>query len=115
MHSLFAAVRVQYGPLGSGVFVDQIIASQPPEAPRFSEGGDSGSLVYDSGRRYIGLLFAGGEAAADNPATPVINPIGHVLGALNTAVLAPGAFPSAQAACSPAFLSKAPAPHRPLL
>src|SRR3546814_12766807 len=79
MHSLFAAVRVQYGPLGSGVFVDQIIASQPPEAPRFSEGGDSGSLVYDSGRRCIGLLFAGGEAAADNPATTVINPIGHVL------------------------------------
>src|SRR3546814_20973788 len=68
MHSLFAAVRVQYGPFGSGVFVDQIIASQPPEAPRFSEGGDSGSLVYDSDRRCIGLLFAGREAAAANPA-----------------------------------------------
>lgn len=98
VHSLFAAVRVQYGPFGSGVFVDQIIVSQPPEAPRFSEGGDSGSLVYDGDRRCIGLLFAGGEAAANNPATTVINPIGHVLSELNIAFLASGDFPSAQEA-----------------
>lgn len=98
VHSLFAAVRVQYGSFGSGVFVDQIIVSQPPEAPRFSDGGDSGSLVYDSDRRCLGLLFAGGEATANDAATTVINPIGHVLSELNIAVLEPGEFPSAREA-----------------
>jgi hypothetical protein len=98
VHSLFAAVRVDYDSLGSGVFVDQIIILQPQEAPRFSAGGDSGSLVYDSDRRCIGLLFAGGEATANDPATTVINPIGHVLSELNIAFLEPGEFPSAREA-----------------
>jgi hypothetical protein len=89
---------VDYDSLGSGVFVDQIIISQPQEAPRFSAGGDSGSLVYDSDRRCIGLLFAGGEATANDPATTVINPIGHVLSELNIAFLEPGEFPSAREA-----------------
>jgi len=93
--SLFAAVRVAYGASGSAVFVDQIIASQPQDAPRFSDGGDSGSLVYDSDDRCIGLLFGGGDAADDNPATTIINPIDHVLRELNIAFLEPGEFPSA--------------------
>src|SRR3546814_10398050 len=68
-----------YTTLFRAVFVDQIIASQPQDAPRFSDGGDSGSLVYDSEDRCIGLLFAGGDGAADTPATTIINPIDHVL------------------------------------
>lgn len=95
VQALFAAVRVDYGESGSGVFVDQIIASQPEGAPRFSAGGDSGSLVYDGDRHCIGLLFAGGDAADGNPATTIINPIDHVLRELDIAFLEPGEFPSA--------------------
>jgi hypothetical protein len=43
-------------------------------------------------------LFAGGEATANDPATTVINPIGHVLSELNIAFLEPGEFPSAREA-----------------
>lgn len=95
VQGLFAALRVDYGASGSGVFVDQIIASQPAEAPRFSAGGDSGSLIYDSDRHCIGLLFAGGDAADGNAATTIINPIDHVLRELDIAFLEPGEFPSA--------------------
>ena len=94
VHSLFAAVRVAYGSSGSAVFVNQIIASQAEGASRFSDGGDSGSLVYDGDQRCIGLLFAGGDAADGNPATTIINPIDHVLRELNIALLEPGEFPS---------------------
>lgn len=51
---LNAVVRVSYGSAGTTVFTDQII-SDIPSAP-----GDSGSLVVDSDRRAVGLLFAGG-------------------------------------------------------
>src|SRR3546814_8709645 len=77
LHGLLAAIRVAYGASGSAVFVDQIIASKPQDAPRFCDGGDSGSMAYDSEERCIGLLFAGGDGALDTPVTMIINPIDH--------------------------------------
>lgn len=94
VQSLFATVRVQYGLFRTATFVDQIIVSQPPGASDFSNGGDSGSLVYDTERNCLGLLFAGSEGAGNEPATTIINPIQHVLRELNIELLAPGAFPS---------------------
>ncbi len=52
---LNAVVRVSYGSAGTAIFTDQVvsdIASGP---------GDSGSLVVDSERKAVGLLFAGGD------------------------------------------------------
>lgn len=97
VNSLFATVQVKYGLFRNAVFVDQIIVSQPQGAPPFSDGGDSGSLVYDSENRLVGLLFAGSEGTAEAPATTILNPVGNVLGELNIELLEPGAFPSAEA------------------
>jgi len=44
--------------------------------PKFSAGGDSGSLVVDSDRNAVGLLFAGNEQAT------YLNPIGEVMSSL---------------------------------
>ena len=62
-------VSVNYnGP--SATFTDQLMAGA------MSQGGDSGSLVLDSDKRGVGLLFAGSDT------TTIINPIRFVLDAL---------------------------------
>jgi hypothetical protein len=52
-------------------FRDQVLCT------RFTEGGDSGSLVLSSSNRAVGLHFAG------SPSASVFNRIGHVLETLN--------------------------------
>jgi hypothetical protein len=65
-----ATVRIDYeGP--SALFSGQIVAGP------MSQGGDSGSAVLDMGKRVVGLLFAGSDAAT------IFNPISEVLTALN--------------------------------
>jgi hypothetical protein len=64
--ALSATVRVSYGGLRVARFRDQIVAGP------MSQGGDSGSLVVDSGNRAVGLLFAGSAN------TTIFNPISHV-------------------------------------
>ncbi|MHC4803261.1 MAG: hypothetical protein ACYTFF_14320, partial [Planctomycetota bacterium] len=82
-------------------FVDQIIVSQSPAEEDFSDGGDSGSLVYDAENRCVGLLFAGSQAGEGEPARTIINPIDAVLNSLGLELLAPGAHPSGEAAPAP--------------
>ena len=95
VHSLFASVQVKYDMFRKGTFVDQIVVSQSSPGESFSNGGDSGSLVYDSHNHCIGLLFGGSEASATEPATTIVNPIQHVLRELNIELLPSKAFPSA--------------------
>jgi len=97
VHALFGTTQVQYDMFRKGTFVDQIIISQDPSKPAFSNGGDSGSLIYDTDRLCLGLLFAGSEGSANEPATTIVNPIHHVLRELNIEFLQPGSFPSAAA------------------
>ena len=65
-----AALRVHYGNFKSAVFNHQIVAGL------ISKGGDSGSVII-SGKKAVGLLFAGSERVS------VFNPIKLVLDALN--------------------------------
>ncbi|HEY5915333.1 MAG TPA: hypothetical protein VJA21_32525 [Verrucomicrobiae bacterium] len=97
VQSLFATVQVKYDLFRQATFVDQIIVSQAASQPEFSNGGDSGSLVYDADRRCIGLLFGGSEGTANEPGITIVNPIPHVLRELNVEFLAPDSFPSAAA------------------
>jgi hypothetical protein len=94
--ALFATAQVQYDPFRQATFVDQIIASQPPARAPFSDGGDSGSLVYDSDKRVVGSLFAGSQGSDGEPATTIINPINFVLSQLDIGLLIPGDQPSAR-------------------
>lgn len=51
---------------------------------RFSDSGDSGSMIVDSRRRAIGLLFAGGDTGgSNNKGLTYANPTAAVLVALN--------------------------------
>lgn len=66
---LDAAVRVNFGPKGVALFVDQIVTTD------MSAGGDSGSVVCkqtDNGLRAVGLLFAG------SPSHTIANKISNV-------------------------------------
>jgi hypothetical protein len=74
---LSVTVNVNYPGFGTGLFKDQIAITGPGTA--FSAGGDSGSLIWtwDSSRRPVGLLFAGGGN------TTFANKIGAVLNALD--------------------------------
>lgn len=73
--------------LGNLRFDDQIeIEGTGKEA--FSDGGDSGSLIVDSKRRAIALLFAGGDSGGRNGAgLTYANPIHRVLDALGAQLL----------------------------
>jgi hypothetical protein len=70
-------IRVNYGSGRVGVFGDQI--SIRAGQGDFSQGGDSGSLIWtwDARRAPVGLLFAGGSG------TTFANRIGRVLDALD--------------------------------
>jgi hypothetical protein len=71
---LEATVAVNYGDGRTAVFEGQVIAS------RMSEGGDSGALVVDRGRRAVGLLFAGSQKVT------VINQIEDVMSSLRVEI-----------------------------
>lgn len=63
-------VKVDYGSLGVLYFDDQIII----RPGNFSRGGDSGSLVLNTDRYAVGLLFAGSDShTVANPINAVIN------------------------------------------
>lgn len=87
VQALHGSVQVQYSMFNKATFVDQIIISQPADAPTFSEGGDSGSLVYDLDDNLVGLLFAGSQASGNTAATTIINPISCVFDELGVALL----------------------------
>ncbi len=95
--ALFATVSVQYDALRVGTFTDQIVVSQSPAEEDFSSGGDSGSLIYDSDNRCVGLLFAGSQGGGGEPARTILNPIDAVLRGLDVELLAAGDHPSAAA------------------
>ena len=52
-----ASIRVGYGGGRSALFTDQIVVDHVIDP--FSQGGDSGSIVFVEGRQVVGLLFAG--------------------------------------------------------
>lgn len=85
--ALFATVQVKYDMFKKATFVDQIIVSQNPGEEDFSNGGDSGSLVYDLNNSVVGLLFAGSESSEEEPGTTIINPINFVMNALDIGFL----------------------------
>jgi hypothetical protein len=97
VQALSATVQVKYDLSQKATFVDQIIISQSPAEEAFSSGGDSGSLVYDSDHRCIGLLFAGSEGTEEEPATTIVNPIHFVLRELDVELLSSGDHPCAEA------------------
>jgi hypothetical protein len=100
VQAMFATVSVKYDLFKKATFVDQIIVSQPPAEEPFSNGGDSGSLVYDAESRVVGLLFAGSEGSETEPATTIINPINYVMNQLNVELLNAGDHPAAVALSS---------------
>jgi hypothetical protein len=75
--ALSATINVSYGGGRVATFADQIAIQAP--SGNFSAGGDSGSLIWtwDTARRPVGLLFAGGGNVT------FANKIGRVLTALD--------------------------------
>ena len=64
-------------------FENQIEVEGTGPSP-FSRGGDSGSLVVNTQRRAIGLLFAGSTTGGSNgKGLTYVNPIGDVLSSLD--------------------------------
>ena len=75
IYALNASVKVEYDQ-GVALFTGQIIVTPG----RFSSGGDSGSLIVDSKKNPVGLLFAGSSLYT------VANPIDEVLSALGVTI-----------------------------
>ncbi|UCC16232.1 MAG: hypothetical protein JSU58_07610, partial [Dehalococcoidales bacterium] len=81
VYALNASVEVNYGTDKEGnpmiaLFNGQIIVTPG----RFSAGGDSGSLIVDSNKNPVGLLFAGSSRyTIANPIQTVLNELSHVL------------------------------------
>jgi hypothetical protein len=74
-----ATVDVEYSNGNIARFVGQIVVQKP--SGKFSKAGDSGSLIVDSNRHPVGLLFAGADDG-----TTFANPIGAVLNALGVSI-----------------------------
>jgi hypothetical protein len=69
---------VTYAGIGAVGFIDQVLCT------RYTEPGDSGSLVIDKASgRAVGLHFSGSAASGENRGSSIFNPIGEVLSALN--------------------------------
>jgi hypothetical protein len=65
---------------GNATFVNQIEVIGSRRHPSLGQPGDSGSLVVDSQRRPVGLLFAGGGGLTFcNPISPVLDQLGSQL------------------------------------
>jgi len=85
--SVDATVRVPYGDgIGSRTLRRQIaVVADPLRSTRFSDQGDSGSVVLDMDRNVVGLLFAG---RTDGSVT-YVNPIQVALDELDVDLLGP--------------------------
>lgn len=82
-------VLVDYGPGLGALRFDGQVEVTGAGTTAFSRGGDSGSLVYEvSGRRALGLLFAGSESGGDNgQGLTYCNPVDRVLELLGARLL----------------------------
>jgi len=78
-----ATINVNFGPsIGVKTFTNQIgIRPDTSVNPKFSQSGDSGSVVVNSANKIIGLLFAGNDAGYT-----YINPISSVLSEMNVSI-----------------------------
>ncbi len=78
--SVDVTVSIPYGDgLGTRTLRHQIRVDRPAGGPRFSDRGDSGSVVVDDDERVVGLLFAGatdGSVTFANPIAAVLNELG---------------------------------------
>jgi len=74
-----ATINVEYSNSKIARFVGQIVIQKP--TGKFSKAGDSGSLIVDTNRHPVGLLFAGADDG-----TTFANPIGAVLNALGVSI-----------------------------
>lgn len=77
-------VQVDFGPVFGVLTFDGQIEVESSGTGPFSQGGDSGSLIYrPDTREAVGLLFAGGDQGGSNGlGLTYLNPIGVVLEAL---------------------------------
>ncbi|MFF0474409.1 hypothetical protein [Streptomyces sp. NPDC004284] len=81
-------LEIDYGPLGRLVFHGQIQVGTE-DGTRFSDEGDSGSLVSTIGsREAIGLLFAGARSPGSKGYETVVNPLTMVLDRLGARLVA---------------------------
>jgi hypothetical protein len=68
--------------IGNLRFDNQVEIESDGDGP-FSDGGDSGSLIVDAGKRGVALLFAGSDQGGSNgQGLTYANPLGAVLDAL---------------------------------
>lgn len=83
--SVDATVQLDYGhDIGVRILHNQVrIATDTALSPRFSNGGDSGSVVVDASNKVVGLLFAG---STDGSMT-LANPIAAALSELDVTLL----------------------------
>ena len=84
MASAEATLSLDYGDgLGTRTLRHQVrIVTDTARSPRFSEGGDSGSVVMDMDRNVVGLLFAGstdGSTTFANPIAAALDELGAEL------------------------------------
>lgn len=102
--SVSLTVIVDYGPgIGEKTLAKQIgVRPDPDRSAKFSDHGDSGSVVVGDAREVVGLLFAGDETGYG-----VANPIADVLSALDidiaTAPAAKRVEPAANTKILPEF------------
>ncbi len=88
--SVDVTVSIDYGDgVGTRTLRHQIRVDRPVGGPRFSDRGDSGSVVVDDDERVVGLLFAG---ATDGSVT-FANPIAAVLDELAVDLWVEPTFP----------------------
>lgn len=78
--SVDVTVSIDYGDgLGTRTLRHQVRVDRPAGGPRFSDRGDSGSVVVDDDERVVGLLFAGatdGSVTFANPIAAALNELG---------------------------------------
>ncbi|NHB83740.1 hypothetical protein G7085_00865 [Tessaracoccus sp. HDW20] len=83
--SVDATVQLNYGhDIGLRTLKNQVrIATDTAQNPRFSNGGDSGSVVVNANNEVVGLLFAG----STDGSTTFANPIAAALAELDVTLL----------------------------
>ncbi|MCB0913439.1 MAG: hypothetical protein KDB60_17680, partial [Propionibacteriaceae bacterium] len=104
--SLDFTVSVDYGDgLGTRTLKNQLrISTDTTKSTRFSDHGDSGSVIMTDDRHVVGLLFAGSSDGANTFA----NPIANVLDELDVTMLVGGiTIPQSLATC-PSVLTACP-------
>jgi len=105
--SLDFTVSIDYGDgVGTKVLKNQLrIATDTSKSVRFSDHGDSGSVIMTDDRHVVGLLFAGSTDGANTFA----NPIDAVLSELGVTLLTPGLpLVTATVICKPSIITICP-------